>query len=173
MSVKESVKRFNFIKGTPPISIDGDKEDFWRSIQKQAALVLEEAKEQYEAAMNRDIVGVVDGAADVAYTQAYMDVMLEEVGVNLNKAKYLVCENNDQKFTVDEVFAKRSAAKILTEDNIPCYVDDAWYEGLYYYVVKRKQDGKVMKLIGHQSPDIKEAIPEETFKFVGEKNVAS
>lgn len=169
MSVKESVKRFNHIKGTPPVPIDGDREAFWESVQNQAALVLEEAKEQYSAAMNRDIVELVDGAADVAYTQAYMDVMLEEIGVNLNKAKYLVCDNNDQKFTVDEVFAKRSAAKILTEDIIPCYVDETWYDGLFYYVVKRKQDGKVMKLIGHQSPNIADAIPEETFDFVGEK----
>lgn len=171
--MKSSVLRFNHIKGTPPETIDGDRNIFWEKIERQAELVYEEAREQLEAARNRDIVEVVDGAADVAYTQAYMDVMLEEVGVNLNKAKYLVCDNNDQKFTVDEVFAKRSAAKILTEDSIPCYVDETWYEGLYYYVVKRKQDGKVLKLIGHQSPDIKEAIPEETFKFVGEKNVAS
>lgn len=168
MSVKESVKRFNCIKGTPPISIDGDKEDFWRSIQKQAALVLEEAKEQYEAAMNRDIVEVVDGAADVAYTQAYMDVMLEEVGIDLSLAKSLVCDNNDQKITTDEKFAKKSAIKHL-ENAIPCRVEESWYDRMFYYVVKRIQDGKVMKLIGHQSPNIKEAIPEETFKFVGEK----
>jgi len=170
MSVKESVKRFNFTIGNPPISIDGDKEDFWRSIQQQAALVLEEAKEQYEAAMNRDIVEVVDGAADVAYTQAYMDVMLEEIGVDLNKAKDLVCENNDQKITLDEVFARRSATKqLLDNPDDQFYVDETWYNGLSYFVVKRKSDGKVMKLIGHQSPDIKEAIPEETFEFVGEK----
>lgn len=168
MSIKESVKRFNHIKGTPPISIDGDREAFWKSVQNQAALVLEEAKEQYSAAMNRDIVELVDGAADVAYTQAYMDVMLEEVGVNLSLAKDLVCENNDQKITTYKEFAKRSAIKLL-EDAEMVYVDETWYDGMFYYVVKRKLDGKVMKLIGHQSPNIADAIPEETFDFAGEK----
>lgn len=168
MSIKESVKRFNHIKGTPPVSIDGDREAFWESVQNQAALVLEEAKEQYSAAMNRDIVELVDGAADVAYTQAYMDVMLEEVGINLPLAKELVCDNNDQKITTDEEFAKKSAIKHL-ENAIPCRVEESWYDRMFYYVVKRIQDGKVLKLIGHQSPNIADAIPEETFKFIGEK----
>lgn len=170
MSVKESVKKFNHIKGTPPVSIDGDVGAFWKSVQQQAALVLEEAKEQYEAAMNKDIIDVVDGAADVAYTQTFMDVMLEEVGVDLSKAKSLVCENNDQKFTLDQVFARRSATSYLLHNpGEQAYVDEAWYDGLFYYVVKRKSDDKVLKLIGHQSPDIRESIPEETFKFVGEQ----
>lgn len=168
MSIKESVKRFNHIKGTPPVSVDGDGETFWKSVQNQAALVLEEAKEQYEAAMNRDIVELVDGAADVAYTQAYMDVMLEEVGIDLFLAKELVCDNNDQKITTDEEFAKKSAIKLL-ENAEMVYVDETWYDRMFYYVVKRKLDGKVMKLIGHQSPNIADAIPEETFDFVGEK----
>lgn len=168
MGIKESVKRFNHIKGTPPVSIDGDREAFWESVQNQAALVLEEAKEQYSAAMNRDIVELVDGAADVAYTQTYMDVMLEEVGIDLPLAKSLVCDNNDQKITTDEEFAKKSAIKHL-ENAIPCRVEESWYNLMFYYVVKRLQDGKVLKLIGHQSPNIADAIPEETFKFVGEK----
>lgn len=172
MSIKESVKRFNHIKGTPPVSIDGDREAFWKSVQHQAALVLEESKEQYEAAMNRDIINTVDGAADVAYTQAYMDVMLEEVGIDLSLAKSLVCDNNDQKITTDQEFAKRSAIKLL-ENAEMVYVDETWYDRMFYYVVKRKLDGKVLKLIGHQSPNIADAIPEETFKFVGEKVVSS
>lgn len=168
--MKTSVLRFNHIKGTPPETIDGDRNIFWEKIERQAALVYEEASEQLEAARNRDIVMVVDGAADVAYTQAYMDVMLEEVGINLSLAKDLVCENNDQKITTYKEFAKRSAIK-LHEDAEMVYVDETWYDGMFYYVVKRKLDGKVMKLIGHQSPNIADAIPEETFEFVGEKIV--
>lgn len=171
MSIKESVKRFNHIKGTPPISVDGDREAFWESVQNQAALVLEEAKEQHEAAMNRDIVKLVDGAADVAYTQTYMDVLLEGVGINLLLAKGLVCDNNDQKITTDEKFARRSAIKHLQKGEM-CYVEEAWYDRMFYYVVKRKLDGKVLKLIGHQSPNIADAIPKETFEFVGEKIVS-
>lgn len=168
--MKTSVLRFNHIKGTPPETIDGDKNLFWEKVERQAALVYEEASEQLEAARNRDIVSVVDGASDVAYTQVYMDVMLEEVGIDLSLAKDLVCDNNNQKITTDQEFAKRSAIKLL-ENAEMAYVDESWYDGMFYYVVKRKLDGKVLKLIGHQSPNIADTIPEETFEFVGEKIV--
>jgi len=168
---KSSIIKFNCIKGDSPVGIDGDRERFWQQIEHQAKLVLEEAQEQYDAAVARDIVEVVDGACDVDYLQTYLDVLLEAVGVDLPQARELVADNNNQKYTTNEHLALRSAKK-HSDNGVPAYAEEVAYEGEYYFVVKRKEDGKVLKLIGHQSPKIADAIPEKTFKMVGEKDVA-
>lgn len=161
------VVKFNTIIGNSPASLE-EKEKFWKQATLQAKLILEEAKEQYDACLQRDLVEVVDGACDVRYLQDYMNTLLDNVGVDLEHAFDMVCYNNDQKYTRNYNLALESATSHTIEGGVPSEVEEVEYEGDLYYVVKRKSDGKVMKLLGHQPPDIAAAIPSQTAEVLGD-----
>lgn len=166
MASRERIIKFNEIAGNAPAV--HDKEAFWEQTQKQAKLILEEAQEQYDAALERDLVEMVDGACDVDYLQTYMDIILQDVGVNLGCSKDTVAMNNDQKYTLNEDFATQSAAA-LREQGVECYVHSTEWRGETYYLVKRDSDNKVLKLINHVPPNIRATIPDHIFKeFNGE-----
>lgn len=164
---KERVRKFNYIKGDIPAGIE-DKEKFWQQVQAQAKLVLEEAQEQYDGAMARDLVEVVDGAGDVFYVQTWMDTLLDEAGINMNLVKGSVCMNNDQKYTVSKGFAQLSA-ELHADCGTPCYVHEAMYEDVEYYCVRSEESGKVLKLSGHIPPNIRAIIPDSVFEILDEK----
>ena len=156
---KERISKFNHIIGnTPATNVDA----FWEQAKLQAALVLEEAQEQYDAVMERDLVELVDGACDVQYLQTYLDEMIETIGVPLKVAMDMVVVNNDQKYTKHESMAHISRM-IHSDAGIPCYVEKVEFEGDTYYTVKRSSDGKVMKLKDHVSPNIRATIPDGVF----------
>lgn len=153
----QRIIRFNKIVGNPPVGIDGTKEAFWKQVELQASLVLEEAKEMYEAALNRDLVECADGWADVRYLNEYMETLLSESGVNTQKVKDMVADNNDQKFTAS-FFKAESGRDYHNLLGVPAYVEQVEVEDGVYYVIKRKSDGKVLKFPGHIPPNLKKAI---------------
>lgn len=158
------VTRFNHVVGNPPVGFD-DKERFWNQIKLQASLILEEAKELYDAAEDRDIVEVIDGSTDVWYLREYVDNLLQEVGIDVYKAKEMVCDNNDQKFTTSPEYASASSQEyeIGTTE-----VKDSEFENVKYYTVRRKTDGKVLKLIDHEKPDLSKLVSDELRDYLKE-----
>ena len=78
------ITRFNAIMNNRP-NLGADHE-YWSQIRLQAALILEEAKELYEAAMEEDAVGVLDGFLDVRYTNEYMEDILQAGDVDTKKS---------------------------------------------------------------------------------------
>lgn len=162
---KQRVDLFNFLKGNAPVGTY-NREDFWKQIQEQAALILEKAKEQYEAAMNFDLVEVIDGFCDVDYLQEYQATLLKAAGVMLECSKDTVSLNNAQKYTVVYEFAVQSA-EALKEKGEDVYINEAVYEGQVYYIVNRTSDNKVMKLLKHVPPNIASTIPETTMLALG------
>ena len=154
-----AVEEFNYVKGTPPVDIS-KSDDWWEQVQNQARLALEEAQEQYDAALSKDLVELVDGACDIKYTQDYVRTILKHSGVDMDLAYEEVCKNNRGKYTTSKELAEKSRYRLLKEAHVNCDIHSVEVYGLTYYVVKRHWDGKVMKLEGHQSPDIKKAIPE-------------
>lgn len=152
------VDLFNNLVGNSPVD-PSDKEAWWEQLELQARLVLEEAGEMYKACKDKDIVEVLDGACDVKYTQSYMETLLKSSGIDFNEAFDEVCKNNSSKFTEDLTLAEESK-ELLLKDGVEVYLEELQYEATTYYSVKRKVDGKVLKLKGHLSPDIKNKIPE-------------
>ena len=155
-----AVEEFNYVKGTPPVDIS-KSDDWWEQVQNQARLVLEEAQEQYDAALSKDLVELVDGACDIKYTQDYVRTILKHSGVDMDLAYEEVCKNNRGKYTTSKELAERSRDKYLKGFLVDCDIHSVDVDNVTYYVVKRHWDGKVMKLEGHHSPDIKKAIPEQ------------
>jgi len=86
---KKDVTRFNIICGNAP-SMGSDFE-YWRQIRNQAERIYEEAKELLEAAKSEDMTQVLDGWADVMYTNEYMDDLLKAGEVNTKAAWEAVC----------------------------------------------------------------------------------
>jgi phosphoribosyl-ATP pyrophosphohydrolase len=156
------ITMFNHIIGNPPEGVD-DKALFWAQVKLQAKLVLEEAQEMYDAAQNQDLVEVIDGQADVWYLNEYMQDLLEGAGVDVIGAHDSVCWNNDQKYTRDRALAFESGIK-HSFDGVKSYLEEVYCLGEVYYVVKRDSDNKVLKLKGHQPPNIRKSIPDNTFE---------
>lgn len=150
------VTQFNHISGKAPKGFYSDSaEDIWEQLQGQAALILEEAKELYEAAMARNIVEYVDRTCDVWYLREYTDDLMLNLNINIKGAKDEVCYNNSQKYTTSKELAYETAKAKQAN------VHEVWYNGDTYYVVK-DSNNKVQKLLGHVPPDLSKYIPIET-----------
>lgn len=165
--MRQRSEKFNRIIGNSPVGLKYDADTFWTQTQLQAKLILEEAQEQYDAAMGRDILEVLDGACDVRYLQDFMDALLEEAGIDVACAKDSVCLNNDQKYTIVEEMAKVSQ-KAQQDNGVECYIDSTIVDGSKYYTIKRKEDGKVLKFLKHVAPDMSLYVPKHVQEFLGD-----
>lgn len=151
------ITKFNAIKGDEPVGFE-DRKSFWKQAKAQAGLVLEEAMELYQAALEEDLQEYLDGTTDVWYLNEYVDDLLKAVGINTSEAKQMVCDNNLSKFTQSELFADLSC-QALKDSGTDCRVEEVEYEGELYYVIKRIPDNKVLKLRNHISPELGKCIP--------------
>ena len=159
--MNERVTKFNHIVGKTPLGYKtNDKEVIWQQIEQQAALVLEEAKEQYEAAVARNMTEVLDGHLDTRFTNEYVENLLKAVGIDVAGGWHSVLSNNESKFTTSFEYAEASSLDYLKQ-KINVYIDTTDYEGTRYYVVKRSGDNKVMKLKDHVKPNLAQFVPEE------------
>lgn len=157
------ITKFNHIVDNAPVGMY-DEEAFWKQMTLQAKLVLEEAQEMMDACEARDLIEVVDAQSDVWYLNEYAQDLLEFIGVDMVGAHAMVCHNNDQKYTRNAEFAYDSAEAQKKENGVKCVISEVQYEDETYYVVKRASDGKVMKLIGHEAPDLAKVIPSHLLK---------
>lgn len=152
------VTRFNHISGNMPHM--GTDYEYWQQLKNQAKRVYEEAKELMDAVEAEDMQGVLDGFLDVRYTNEYMEDLLLAGEIETKKAWESVCTNNDQKFTTSYTYAVDSK-EALEAKGVESYIDSTTYEGVLYYVVRRNEDNKVLKLKHHESPDLSLFIPKE------------
>ncbi len=152
------VTKFNIITGNAPHL--GTDYEYWQQVRNQAKRVYEEAKELLEAAEQEDMQGVLDGFLDVRYTNEYMEDLLVAGEIETKKAWEAVCTNNDSKYTTSYTYALESK-EALEQSGVECYIDQTQYEGEIYYVCRRNEDNKVLKLRLHQSPDLSVFLPKE------------
>ena len=151
------VARFNAVVGNPPAE---DLEDVLNQIQNQCTFLLEEVLETKEAAKQGDWIGCVDGVGDVKYVAAYLQTLLESVGVKFNKAYQKICDNNDQKFSSSkELVLQWQAEKATSHPELETYIAETEYEGETYYTLRRKDNGKVVKHNNFEAVDLTSYIP--------------
>jgi len=158
--MKTYVDFFNDVAGNHPAGVD-DPELFWEQVGNQASLLGEETTEVIDAAQNRDIVELVDGIADVEYVLTWLKTLVAAAGVDISKAKEIVCHNNDSKITTSFELAVESMG-IYPEGVVELFATEIG--GINYYTIRRTIDGKIMKLMGHNRPDFTEAIPKSTIE---------
>lgn len=157
MSIKR-VTRFNHIVGFQPNM--GTEREYWDQIKLQAKLVLEEAQEMYNAALEENMIEVADGWADVKYLNEYMEDILKAGDVRTDKVFDAVCTNNDSKFTTSYNYAVDSV-EALKESGTEAYIEESVYEGEIYYTARRSEDGKVLKLKHHERVDLSQFVPKQ------------
>lgn len=167
MATKERVNKFNTLAGNAPAGVD-DPKKFWKQLEFQATLILEEAKEFLEAVESRDLENAVKEACDVDYVYTYAEVILEQAGIHMGVAKDMVAMNNDQKYTLSEELAEQSAHS-LEKSGVQTYIDEIEYGGETIYMVKRWDDMKILKLLEHVEPSVSATIPDNTLKVLGGK----
>lgn len=153
---KRDVTKFNHLTGNNPSM--GTEAEYWTQLKHQISRVYEEAKEMYEAAQEEDLNGVVDGWADVMYTNEYVEDLLQAYGVNTKGVWQSVCDNNNTKFTQSYTYAAESK-EALEEQGVDCYVEEVVFEGELWYCVKDTAENKVRKLKHHVSPSLEEFLP--------------
>lgn len=157
----ERVKKFNDIASNSPPK-DGDYEKFWDFVRLQSALIVEESLELSNAVLNRDLENLVKEWCDVEYVSKGMRYALDNVGIDTTEAIDKVCKNNELKYTSSLDFAQKSKDYVESQGS-PSYVEKSFYKGVEYFTVRRSKDGKIMKLIDYESPDIRSTIPDNTF----------
>jgi len=163
--MNERVLRFNVIKGDAPVGVE-NRTAFWEQAKAQAALILEEAQEMYDAAQDENLVEMLDGYCDVRYTNDFMEHILDKAGVDIGVAYDQVQMNNDQKYTVVYDFALQSAA---TYPDGTVTIQETEYEGTTYYTVRDVETGKCLKLLKHVPPQLSLAIPSSTMQMLGKQ----
>ena len=100
------------------------------------------------------------GLGDVKYVAAYLQTLLESVGVKFNKAYRKICGNNDQKFsTSKELVLQWQAEKAISHPEIETYIAETEYEGETYYTLRRKDNGKVVKHNNFEAVDLTDCVP--------------
>lgn len=147
--IYNDISKFNMVAGKSPIPND------WEQKKNQLARVLEEVKETITAVENKDKLELLDGFCDILYTALYLGEMLKADGIDVQGAMEEVCENNLSKFTLSYEFARKSSW-LYENSGVEVYLSQDEETG--YFSVKRISDDKVMKLINHQSPDLKKFI---------------
>lgn len=151
------VARFNAVVGNPPAE---GLEDVLKQIENQCTFLLEEVLETKKAAKRGDWTECVDGAGDVKYVAAYLQTLLESVGVKFNKAYKKICDNNDEKFsTSKELVEKWREGK--DPEKASTFIDVTEYGGELYYTLRRNEDGKVQKYLNFPKVDLRDCIPKE------------
>lgn len=153
------VARFNAVVGNPPAE---NLEDVLKQIENQCTFLLEEVLETKEAAKRGDWVECVDGVGDVKYVAAYLQTLLESVGVKFNKAYRKICDNNDQKFsTSTDLVLQWEVEKSISHPELETYIAETEYEGETYYTLRRKDNGKVVKHNNFEAVDLSDCVPKE------------
>lgn len=129
---------------------------FWKDVEDQIGLILEEVKETKEAAELGDAPELLKETVDVVVTLFNLLEKLERAGFDLGKALEMVCENNLLKVTTNYTKAKETL-DALGEDHH--YLETVIMQGELWYSVKRNSDNKIMKLRGHPRVDLIDCVP--------------
>lgn len=131
--------------------------EWWKAIDLQTKLSVEEAEEAYDAAQREDITEVLDGCIDSLVINFKLAQMLQAAGCDVIGAFEAVCSNNDSKVFSSYYEAVEAKEKLEERDDQEYSIETAICNGMPYYSVRRF-DGKIMKKVGF--------IPVELDKFI-------
>ena len=139
-----------------------DEEPFtmawWKAIELQTKLSVEEATEGFDAAKVEDLQEVLDGCIDSLVINFKLAQMLEAAGCDVVGAFEAVCGNNDSKVFDSYYQAVEEKEKLELRDDVEYTVETAMYDGLPWYSIRRA-DGKICKKVGFVPVSLSEFLP--------------
>jgi hypothetical protein len=141
------------VQDHPPFSTE-----WWKAIELQTKLLVEESTEAYDASKYGDAVELLDGAIDnMVIAFKFLD-MLDKAGYDINGAFEAICANNDAKIFDSFYEACESKEKLEERDDTEYTISTAVENGLPYYTIRRL-DMKIMKPIDFVPVDLSEYLP--------------
>jgi len=139
-----------------------DEEPFtmawWKAVELQTKLSVEEATEGFDAAKVEDLQEVLDGCIDSLVINFKLAQMLEAAGCDVVGAFEAVCSNNDSKVFDSYYQAVEEKEKLELRDDVEYTVETAMYDGLPWYSIRRA-DGKIVKKVGFVPVSLSEFLP--------------
>lgn len=157
MTAYEKIFLFNTLIGHE--GIQPDSEEFWTQIRNQTERVVEEVNETLDATIDQDMLELIDGVADIMVVAIGLYQKLQLCGVDVAEALERVCDNNLTKFHETEDHANETV-KFYQDLDIETFVRLVTMEdGVEYFGVIRKSDGKLLKphdFVGVDLTDIAE-----------------
>ena len=121
--------------------------EWWKAIDLQTKLSVEEAEEAYDASQREDITEVLDGCIDSLVINFKLAQMLQAAGCDVIGAFEAVCSNNDSKVFSSYYEAVEAKEQLEERDDQEYSIETAICNGMPFYSVRRF-DGKIMKRVG-------------------------
>ena len=154
----KDVSFFNLAaKGTEPVYSPNAQETFER-LDRQIALVLEEVSEVAVAIQDKDKAEILKEVLDVGVVWMGMLQILENAGYDVWSAAQVVCDNNNSKIMNNIVDAVESVEQHF-DAGVEAYVDTTKVDGVEYFSVRRKKDGKILKPYFFKKADVYDYAP--------------
>lgn len=135
-----------------------DSIEWWRTIDLQTALLVEECQEAQNAATFCDKVELLDGVVDTFVILSKLMDMLEKAGYDVEGAIETIQANNDTKVYSSYYQAVEAKEKIEDKTDQEHWVDTGIFNGLPFYTVK-KMTGKVAKAVDFVPVDLSRFVP--------------
>lgn len=132
--------------------------EWWKAIELQTKLSVEEATEGYDAAQREDITEVLDGCIDSLVINFKLAQMLQAAGCDVIGAFNAICNNNDSKVFSSYYEAVEAKEQLEERDDQEYSIETAICNGLPYYSVRRF-DGKIVKKVGFVAVELDEFVP--------------
>ena len=132
--------------------------EWWKAIDLQTKLSVEEAEEAYDAAQREDVTEVLDGCIDSLVINFKLAQMLQAAGCDVIGASEAVCNNNDSKVFSSYYEAVEAKEQLEERDDQEYSIETAICNGMPYYSVRRF-DGKIMKKVGFVPVSLDEFVP--------------
>lgn len=133
--------------------------EWWRSIDLQTNLLVEEATEAKDASTFCDKTELLDGAVDSFVILSKLLDMLDKAGFDVQGAIETIQANNDEKVYNSYYEACEQKEKLENRDDVEYFVDTGIHNGMAFYTIK-KMTGKVAKPINFIPVDLSKFIPE-------------
>ena len=144
-------------KGTDPVYSPNAQETFDR-LERQLALILEEVSETAVAIQDKDKAEILKEVLDVGVVWMGMLQILENAGYDVWAAARVVCDNNTSKIMDNIEDAVESVEKHF-DAGVEAYVDTTKVDGVEYFSVRRKKDGKILKPYFFKKVDVSDYVP--------------
>ena len=132
--------------------------EWWKAINLQTKLSVEEAEEAYDAAQREDITEVLDGCIDSLVINFKLAQMLQAAGCDIIGAFGAVCSNNDSKVFSSYYEAVEAKEQLEERGDQEYSIETAICNGMPYYSVRRF-DGKIMKAVDFVAVELEDFIP--------------
>lgn len=151
-----NVKEFNQKVGNKYHEFD--TLDFWRALENQSNLMVEESNEGVDAAKVNDAVESLDAVCDEFFVWAWKAAMLEKSGFDVQGAIQAVCENNATKHYDSYYLAVESKEMLEEKYDEEMFIEVSIVNSVPFYSVKNSK-GKTMKPKNFVSVQLDKFVP--------------